>query len=275
MEIITQYLTHNPCYKQGRSIAVKGLMLHSVGCNQPDPRVFVNNWNREGQKRACVHGFVGGDTVYICLPILEMPGKAMRGWHGGGKSNNTHIGVEMCEPSCIKYIGGSTFTCSDKAAAIRYVQQTTQNAAKLFARLCAFHGLSPLEDGVIVSHAEGYKRGIASNHGDPDHLWRGLGMDYTMDDFRGAVAELLAEEEEVRYRTIDDVPRWGKDILRKLIAAEILKGSGQTEDGEMIIDLSHDMLRTIILAYRGGAYDRKLQAAGILPAVPDHLAKQH
>lgn len=26
-------------------------------------------------------------------------------------------------------------------------------------------------------------RGIASNHGDPEHLWNGLGMGYTLDGF--------------------------------------------------------------------------------------------
>ncbi len=53
--------------------------------------------------------------------------------------------------------------------------------------LCKTYGLNPLADGVIISHKEGHARGIASNHGDPEHLWRGLGMSYTMDTFRSAV----------------------------------------------------------------------------------------
>ncbi len=47
--------------------------------------------------------------------------------------------------------------------------------------------MNPAADGVIVSHREGHGRGIASNHGDPEHLWNGLGMGYTMDGFRKAV----------------------------------------------------------------------------------------
>ena len=31
--------------------------------------------------------------------------------------------------------------------------------------------LDPLADGVVISHKEGHDRGIASNHGDPEHLW--------------------------------------------------------------------------------------------------------
>ena len=33
----------------------------------------------------------------------------------------------------------------------------------------------------------GHSRGIASNHGDPEHLWMRLDMGYTMDTFRKAV----------------------------------------------------------------------------------------
>ena len=50
-----------------------------------------------------------------------------------------------------------------------------------------------MADGVIVSHAEGHKRGIASNHGDPEHLWRQLSMGYTMDGFRKDVKNAMKE----------------------------------------------------------------------------------
>lgn len=202
MNLITKYLTKNPCYTAGRSISVKGLMLHSVGCPQPNPLVFVNNWNKSSYSNACVHGFIGEDDVYITLPCLEATrtsgqGKAHRGWHGGGSSNNTHVGVEMCEPSNITYVGGATFTCTDKAKAIAFVKKTTENAVELFAQLCQYHNLDPLADGVIISHAEGYQRGIATNHGDPSHLWNGLGMDYNMDRFRADVAACMKGEEEM------------------------------------------------------------------------------
>jgi hypothetical protein len=53
--------------------------------------------------------------------------------------------------------------------------------------LCKEYDLNPLEDGVILSHSEGYARGLASNHGDPEHLWKGLKLPYTMDGFRKEV----------------------------------------------------------------------------------------
>lgn len=186
MKIVQTFLTNNPCYKAGKTIKVKGLMLHSVGCPQPKAPVFLMNWNKDNI-RACVHAFIDANSgvIYQTLPWNH------RGWHGGGSSNNTHIGVEMCEPDCIKYTGGSSFTCSDTAKAQAMVKRTYEAAVELFAALCKEFNLDPLADGVIISHKEGHKRGIASNHGDPEHLWNGLGMGYTMKTFRQAVNEAM------------------------------------------------------------------------------------
>jgi len=191
MQIKETVLTNNPCYKQGRKITVKGLMLHSVGCPQPSALVFVNNWNKSSYDRACVHAFIDANTgvIYQGLPWNY------RGWHGGGSSNNTHIGVEMCEPACIKYTSGSNFTCSDMAAAKAAAKRTYDAAVELFAFLCKEYNLNPLAEGtIIVSHSEGYKKGIASNHGDAEHLWNGLKMGYTMDGFRKAVAAAMGTQ---------------------------------------------------------------------------------
>ena len=162
MKLVESFLTRNPCYTAGRKIAVKGLMLHSVGCPQPKASVFIQNWNRSDFKSACVHAFIDGNdgTVYQTLPWDH------RGWHCGASGNNTHIGVELCEPACIKYTGGSTFTCSDLAAAQAVAKRTYQAAVELFAMLCQKFSLDPLGDGVILSHEEGHAKGIASNHGD-------------------------------------------------------------------------------------------------------------
>lgn len=181
MKLVQSILTKNPCYTAGRKITVKGLMLHSVGCPQPRASVFIHSWNSASFDRACVHGFIDGNdgTVYQTLPWNH------RGWHAGGAANNTHIGVEMCEPACIKYTGGSSFTCSDTATARAVAKRTYEAAVELFAMLCKEYGLNPLTD--IISHREGHAQGVASNHGDPEHLWNGLKMGYTMEAFRQAV----------------------------------------------------------------------------------------
>ena len=199
MEIKQAIMTNNPCYKAGRTIQVKGLMLHSVGCPQPSAEVFYNSWNKANHTSACVHAFIDANTgvIWQTLPWNR------RGWHCGGIGNNTHIGVEMCEPDSIKYTSGSGFTCSNPARAKAQAERTYQSAVKLFAYLCKEYGLDPLTS--IVSHKEGHALSIATNHGDPEHLWNGLGMGYTMDGFRrdvkvtmdGATVAVLPEETAV------------------------------------------------------------------------------
>ena len=187
MKLVESLMKRNPCYTAGRKITVRGLMLHSVGCPQPDASIFINSWNSPLHKSACVHAFIDGNdgTAYQTLPWNH------RGWHCGsgsrGSANNTHIGVEMCEPACIRYTPDSKFTCPDTASAKAAVKRTYETAVELFAMLCRKYGLDPLTDGVIISHREGCARGTASNHGDPEHLWTQLGTGYTMDGFRRAV----------------------------------------------------------------------------------------
>ena len=194
MKIVESILTKNPCYKAGRKITVRGLMLHSVGCPQPKASVFINSWNSEDYRSACVHGFIDGNdgTVYQTLPWDH------RGWHCGsgknGSGNDRYIGIEMCEPACIRYTSGAGFTCSDPETAGAVVKRTYGTAVELFAMLCKKYKLDPLEDGVIISHREGHARGIASNHGDPEHLWKILGTGYTMDTFRRAVKDAMGRD---------------------------------------------------------------------------------
>lgn len=257
MKLESAILTQNPCYTAGKKIDVKGLMLHSVGCSQPSASVFIKAWNSPSYNNACVHGFIDANdgTVYQTLPWNH------RGWHAGASANNTHIGVEMCEPACIKYTGGATFTCSDLATAKAAATRTYNAAVELFAMLCKKFDLDPLGDGVIVSHKEGYKRGIASNHGDPEHLWSQLGLPYTMDTFRAAVKAQIAEEseeKEVRYNELSEMPDYAKPTIQKMCDKGYLKGTDNKKDAEgypASMDLSQDMIRVFVTLDRAGCYD--------------------
>lgn len=190
MEIIQNMIKTNRCYTAERRINVKGLMLHSVGCPQPSAEVFIKQFDSP-EARVSVHAFIDGNTgkVYQTLPW------EYRAWHCGGSANNTHIGIEMCEPSCLKYAGGATFTCLDKEAAMKVVERTYRAAVGLFAFLCTQYHLEPLGDNVIISHKEGHDKGLASGHGDPEHLWTGLQCGYTMDGFRKDVAAAMKGKE--------------------------------------------------------------------------------
>jgi len=192
MKIIESILTKNNCYTAGRKIEVKGLMLHSVGCSQPSAEVFVRTWNtpKPNGESVCVHAFLEADgDVYRTLPWNH------RGWHCGsgsnGSANNTHIGVEMTEPSSIKYTSGANFIDNNPVNTKSHVLGTYAAAVELFAFLCKEYRLDPLADGVVISHKEGCARGVASNHGDPEHLWSKFGL--TMAQFRKDVKAALGK----------------------------------------------------------------------------------
>lgn len=195
MEIIKSYATNNECYQVGRIIEVRGLVLHSVGTPQPDAELWatsIYNQYRPSGASVCVHAFLQADgKVYQTLPWNY------EGWHAGGSANSSHIGIEMCEPDTIRYTGGSSFQVFDKPTAQAYVRGCYETAVQLFAQLCKQYGLNPLQDGVIISHAEGYQRGVASNHGDPEHLWNGLDLPYTMNGFRRDVHAAMSDKPDV------------------------------------------------------------------------------
>lgn len=239
IDIVEAFTAKNKCYQAGAPLRPQGLMLHSIGTPQPSAAVLARYFDQyqPGGQSVCVHAFVQADgTVYQTLPW------EMRGWHCGGTANSTHIGIEMTEPAAgVPY-----------AEAAEQITGTYRAAVELFARLCGTYGLDPLADGVIIGHAEGHRRGVASNHADPAYLWDTYGMGFTMDGFRAAVAEAMAgakeEEEETdmtRYNTVAEMPAWAREEAQRLIDCGALKGG---TDGRL--DLSEDMLRTMIVCQR-------------------------
>ena len=178
-------LTENACYKAGRKITVKGIMVHSTGANNPWLKRYVgpddgllgknqynNHWNtyHPGGREVCVHGFIGkladgSIATYQTLPWDH------RGWHAGGSANNTHIGFEICEDGLTD---GS------------YFKKVYQEAVELCVYLCKLYGLTEKN---IICHSEGYKQGVASNHGDVMHWFPKHGK--SMDTFRADVKALL------------------------------------------------------------------------------------
>lgn len=178
--------TENACYKAGRKIKVKGIMVHSTGANNPWLKRYVgpddgklgknqynNHWNtyHPGGREVCVHGFIGkladgSIATYQTLPWDH------RGWHAGGSANDTHIGFEICEDGL-----------TDKT----YFDKVYKEAVELCAYLCKQYGLTEQN---IICHSEGYKKGIASNHGDVMHWFPKHGK--SMDTFRADVKALLS-----------------------------------------------------------------------------------
>ncbi len=238
MQIIEAFAVKNKCYQAATPLTLQGIMLHSVGTPQPSAAVFARSFNQyqPGGASVCVHAFVQADgTVYQTLPW------EMRGWHCGGAANASHIGIEMTEPSA-----GMT-----RSEAAGQIEGTYHTAVELFAALCKKYGLDPSQDGVIIGHAEGHRRGVASNHADPELLWRTYDMGYTMDGFRRDVAEAMkngAREEALdmpRYDSVAEMPQWARAGVQRLIDRGVLSGVGNGK-----LDLSLDMIRTMLVCQR-------------------------
>ena len=259
MKIIQNICTQSDCYKSGRTIPVKGLMIHSVGCPQPKAQAFINSWNKAGAK-ACVHAIIEPDgDVYQLLPWNH------RGWHGGGLANNTHIGVEMTEPDTIRYIGGANWVeTGDGNKTKAHVLATYKHAVELFAYLCLKFSLDPTADGVILSHSEGHKRGIASNHGDVEHLWRhfGLSMNQFRKDIKAAMkteemvsltrimGEALADAEQMRAYILKKNPNVAQSVI-DMIPLYISEGEAEGVRGD--IAFAQSCLETGNFAFEGTA----------------------
>lgn len=259
-------LTANRCYQRGAKIKPKGVMVHSTGANNPMLRRYVqpldheipyaysmdrkallrllgvnrnaNDWNRSNID-ACVHAFIGkldDDSVAV---VQTLPWDH-RGWHAGtgtsGRSaNDTHISFEICE---------------DGLTDERYFEETYQAAVNLVVMLCNTYDLNPAKDGVIICHQDGYKQGVASNHGDIYNWWPRFGR--SMDDFRQDVLIKMYEEEDDMkyYATFEDVPEWYKPSVEKAIKANALRG-----DEKGFLDISEDLCRTLTILDRMGKLD--------------------
>lgn len=192
MRLFKQLLTNNDCYKSGKTIKPKGVMWHSTGANNPKLSRYVqpndgtlgvnkngNHWNqaKPGGRRVCVHAFIGQDVYGDVATYQTLPWD-MRGWHCGGAANNTHVGFEICEDAL-----------NDEV----YFKAVYKEACELTAYLCEMFDLDPMEDGVVICHSEGFKRGIATNHSDVMHWFKKFGK--TMDDVRKDVKALMRNSE--------------------------------------------------------------------------------
>jgi len=188
MNLYQQFLTRNDCHRAGRAIRPAGVMVHSTGADNPRLSRYVapddgrlgqpsgRHWNQPGVG-ACVHAFVGRLADGTVAAYQTLPWN-MRGWHCGRSGNDSHISIELCE---------------DDLTDGSYFSAVYREAVELTARLCREFRFDPLEPGVVLCHAEGYKLGMASNHGDVLHWFGRHGK--TMEDFRTDVAKTMEEEE--------------------------------------------------------------------------------
>lgn len=267
MRLFEQLLIHNDCYVAGKIINPIGVMLHSTGAFNTALCRYVpgddiigrnkhgNHWDQSNQQwkmkfgkplDKCAHAFIGQLADGSVATVQTLPW-AMRGWHAGkSKGNNRYIGFEICE---------------DHLCDGAYFAAVYREAVELVSYLCRLHGWDPMADGTIICHAEGYQRGVASNHGDVLHWFCLHGK--SMDDFRADVVRTLQGEEEEdmapRYNTVEEIRKaaeWALPTIRKMIDKGFISGGGKKDaNGDPAdMDLSMDMIRIFVSNNKAGVY---------------------
>ena len=209
-------LVNNDCYRAATPIeTVTGIVVHSTGCNNKTLRRYVNpvkgqanydaiiadigrnlynnHWNHtvdEMKRSVCVHAFIGVNAAgkietYQTLPFEYCCWGVGSGINGSYNYNPyAHIQFEICEDGL-----------TDKT----YFTQAMREAQEFCVYLCNRFNI-PVSS--ICSHAEAYKQGYGSNHGDCDFWLRKFGRN--MDWFRSEVSKLQSSSSkpETLYRVM-------------------------------------------------------------------------
>lgn len=260
-------LTNNNCYKAGVKMTPCGVMVHSTGANNPTLRRYVQpddgllgtnpyatDWNRAkpGGQSVCVHAFIGKLLDGSVATYQTLPWDIV-GWHSasgpkGSANRMGYIGFEICEDGL-----------TDRT----YFEQVYWEAVDLVAYLCKLYNLDPAKDGVVICHSEGYKRGIASNHGDVMHWFpkHNKSMDTFRADVTAAMKQTVKKEDVTivkRYNAIAELPAYAQPTIVKMVDKGIIGGAGKVKDAAgrpADLDLSIDMIRIMVTNDRAGLYD--------------------
>ena len=203
-------MTNSTCYKQTTEMKVVGEIWHSTGANNPtlkryvqpsddDPNdnkliqeigknLYNNSWNQITHY-AGLNAWIGKMADGSVTTLQTLPW-TYRPWGCGsgskGSCNTGWIQFEICE---------------DGLTDGNYFAKVYEEACQLTAYLCKMFDIDPkgyvtAHDGTkiptILCHADSYKLGFGSNHGDVNHWFPKF--DKSMTTVREDVAALLVEE---------------------------------------------------------------------------------
>lgn len=196
MIIHKAYATGSGAYKAQNKIEKwEGIIVHSTGANNPNLKRYVNLKELLGEnyyknyfggendtRDVCPHYVIGLNKYQEITTCQTLPTNISCWCSGQGKTGNAnfnppHIQFEICE---------------DDLKDEKYFNNVMNEAAELCAILCKTYDL-PVSS--VISHAEGYKKGIASNHGDIDHWLKIYNKD--MNWFRSKVSSYMKKSAKV------------------------------------------------------------------------------
>ena len=198
--------TNSTCYKNTELMNPVGVLWHSTGANNPTLKRYVqplesdvnynalinligknpnlNDYNHASYQSG-LNAWIGKLTNGSVATIQSMP-RNYAPWGCGsgrkGSCNNGWIQFEICE---------------DNLNDLAYFNRVFEEGCQLTAYLCHLYKIDPrgvvTKNGIkiptILCHADAYKLGMGSNHGDVLHWFAKYGK--TMEDVRARVSEIL------------------------------------------------------------------------------------
>lgn len=211
-------------YAAGRWQGVRYIVLHYTANNGDTAKNNCDYYARTAGLQASAHYFVDehgamqsvaeGDTAWHC--------GARAYWHPECRNSNS-IGIEMCSR---KRADGSYYI----------LPETVANAAALTREVMARYGIDTEH---MLRHYDVTGKRCPMPWVDDPAQWAA---------FKAMLTDNNTDEEDedmTRYNTIDEVPSWAQDTVRKLVDAGALGGVGGGK-----LDLSMDMIRLLVITQR-------------------------
>ena len=173
---------------------------------------------------------------------------------GYGHTYQVKPGMKITQAQADSYLREDVQSYANAVDDVRIVAVTRQlnanqrDALISFAFNCGTGSLKQLCRGrsieVISQHISAYNKGI--NGKVLPGLTRRRAAELAL--FRTPVKE--KEADEVRYHTLEEVPAWGQETVKKFLEKGFLAGAGED------VDLSLDMVRILVIMDRAGAFGK-------------------
>jgi len=224
---IKQILAHQSNYNKGRKQPIQFIVVHYTA-NNGDTAQGNGNYFGQPNRNASAHYFVDESNIIQSVKDTDTA------WHCGAKSykhlkcrNDNSIGVEMCSE---KDQNGQY-----------YINQATQNTTiKLIRVLMAKYNV-PIEN--VIRHYDVTGKICPEPFVRNQVQWLNFKQRLMENDGK--------KEKEMIYNTIEEVPKWAKPTIEKLVKKKALVGN---EKGELM--LTYTMLRIYVSHDSLGLYDR-------------------
>lgn len=242
MKVQFNFTKVNRTFKTKRDI--KFIVVHYTG-NSDDTAYNNTKYFKSQNRGASAHYFVDKDSIWQCVEDKDIA------WHCGTKGkyyhekcrNSNSIGVEMCDS-----VKRNSVVEDNTAELVRYLMGTYNVPFENVIRhYDVTHKLCPASLVDDSAWNEFKMKLGGSEEMTNEEKSKMQAIDDSLTNLYRIVQEI--KDENPVYRTIDDVPDWGKAAVRAAMSKGAVTGDGNA------LNISYHDLRAIVREYRVGLYN--------------------